>query len=164
MKIENCTSCSGALTRSQYTPGQPADSDLCAACWWAIHEPMPLITLDELDELIAALPKSMIGILIRGLQGGLVDWHGDIGKLTQIQGLLRIQAPMSCAICGGNPITVYAGPGPHSGAWCYVYDENNAWLGDLRDNEYQCETCQAERKAQKEARRLEAEIAERSKK
>lgn len=141
-----CINCEGPLTSSPFTPEQPADSDLCAPCWWASVHPMGLISLDELDELISKVPLGADYLLRKALQGALVDWHGDIGQFVVMpNGVLRIRVTMTCSLCGGHPQVYYAGSGLHSGAWPYIYTEDGQMLGNIRDAEYQCESCQKDK-------------------
>jgi hypothetical protein len=140
--FNTCKNCSGALTRSILLGDQPSTSPLCAVCWYNIGHTLPLITLDELDELIDTVSsEEMSDTLIKGLQGAWVDWHGEIGVFTNTQGKLRIAVALSCARCNKNPKTFYFGSGIHSGAWPYAYDSEGNLLGNVRDQEFRCAEC-----------------------
>lgn len=139
--INACEKCSGALTRSILLSNHPSNSPLCAVCWCNTERSLPLITLDELDQLIDLVPAEAEEILIKGLQCAWVDWHGEIGVITNTKGSMRIAVMLSCSRCGKYTETFYFGPGLHSGAWPYAYDLGDNYLANIRDQEFRCTEC-----------------------
>lgn len=144
-----CPDCGGPRTRSIHTANQPADSKQCAPCWYNENGPVKLLNLDELDDLIDHVPAPYEDLLLRALHNTLVDWHSEIAPLILTEHGLRIRVTLRCTICDGFPMQVLAGSGLHNGAWPYIYDDEGDMMGNIRDNEYQCETCQKERAARR---------------
>lgn len=132
-----CVECSGALTRSpEYTPQQPRDSNICAACWYNKYSFQKLITTEQLDDYFED------GSLDHSYIGRMVDWHGYVFPLVRCADLeIRV---MVLFVCGaGNCKRVsepfYAGSGLHHGAWCYIYDFSGKYLANWRDQDWVCE-------------------------
>lgn len=53
-----------------------------------------------------------------------------------------VRVRLACGTEGcKNKITVYAAPGCHNGAFCYVYDREGNYLADLRNQWFKCNSC-----------------------
>lgn len=49
-----------------------------------------------------------------------------------------VRARVVCHRGCGRGRTVYAVSGLHSGAWCYIYNLKGKYLGNMRDDVYNC--------------------------
>jgi len=49
-----------------------------------------------------------------------------------------VRARVGCHRGCGRGQTVYAVSGLHAGAWCYVYSRAGKYLGNMRDDVYNC--------------------------
>jgi hypothetical protein len=72
---------------------------------------------------------------------------GTIVKMKEGYGI-KVRLPCSHAGCR-RTITVYAKPGCHRGAFCYVYDKDGNFLADLRDQSFDCGKCVSKKGAKK---------------
>jgi hypothetical protein len=96
-----------------------------------------LVDLNTLDEwLEESTPLDQI-------IGRLADWHGEPFPIVAFRDSVAIKVTLSCVRCKGNPTTVYARSGCHTGAFCYVYNEDGQFQADLRNQEYVCDLCNA---------------------
>jgi hypothetical protein len=102
-----------------------------------------VIDVEEIDRLLDE------GVPEAALVGKSLRWHDE--SLCALRftrsGRLVAELVLPCARCGEDPQVALIGSGLHSGAWCYVYDEDGAYVGNLRDQEYICATCQDRRRA-----------------
>ena len=74
--------------------------------------------------------------------GRRVDTFGGVGPLVKTKDGYGIEIEMACSGEGcTETLKVYACPGCHLGAFCYVYDENGEFLADLRNQCYTCDKC-----------------------
>lgn len=65
--------------------------------------------------------------------------NGTIAKMADGGYGIRLRLP--CNRCHKSRKTVYARPGCHVGAFCYIYDRYGKFLADLRNQEFVCWRC-----------------------
>ena len=83
--------------------------------------------------------------------GKEVDYHLGTGVLSKMDGgRYGILLSIPCYDCLKSEIEVYARPGLHSGAFCYVYDKAGKYLANMRDQVYTCEGCRGDDEQEKE--------------
>lgn len=58
---------------------------------------------------------------------------------------IRVRLPCGTEGCKGR-ITVYARPGCHNGAFCYVYSKEGEYLADLRNQWFKCTKCKSRKR------------------
>ena len=68
------------------------------------------------------------------------------GQLVKIKNKSKeewygIRVVLTCIQCKKNKMTVYALPGCHVGAFCYIYDRSKKYLADLRNQSLVCDKC-----------------------
>lgn len=71
-----------------------------------------------------------------------------IGKTKRRDARYAIKVRMPCYYCKTSRVTVYAQPGCHNGAFCYIYDRQGNYLADLRNQIVVCRRCAEKRRAE----------------
>ena len=76
--------------------------------------------------------------------GADVCWHGHNGRLIKLSNdRPAIRTTIPCGLCYKEHVTITVVSGCHSGAFCYVVEENNPdkIIADLRNQTAACQTC-----------------------
>ena len=69
--------------------------------------------------------------------GTIVRMNPD-SKMSQAMFGIEVDLPCNC---GKTTKRVYARPGCHTGAFCYVYSQEGEFLADLRNQWFSCDDC-----------------------
>lgn len=118
-------------------------------------------TLDQIWNLpgdyISGPDKPYKFHFIEHFLGRKVHFHIGEGVIEKLPGTkdgpdakFGIRVGIPC-ICGKETRIVWARSGLHTGAFCYVYDENCVFVADMRDQCLTCDDCGPKVKAQLEA-------------